>query len=362
MHAEVVVDDVHAVDVEIEHAFRHRFAPGRELRAHLGLERGARQERGQRVVVVLERGRRLARQELDETLGARLEVRGILFPEHHEESDDAAGGVAHRRAEDLVGRQLDRAHLDLVDHEIAPLQLRPVEQVPVDLGQDLDLRALAARRLADRDVALGHDERAEQAVEVIDAGLHQHAELVALERAVRIVRRHLEEQLEVVVARAQVARQEIDARPGLELALQALERRLHHRLHERIGTVFAVAREERRDRDDIAFVVAEPEYVGGRALVVLDEAVDAAGRGGRNARERRQHERRRIGPFVTLRHPERTALGVVEADAERARHQHPQELPVRIEVGLCAREMRRQIDGCDRGHRRQRRSGRPGRL
>ena len=58
---------------------------------------------------------------------------------------------------------------------------------------------------------------------MVDAGLHQHAELVALHRAVRIVRRHLEQQLEIVVARAQVARQDVDARPRLELALQALE-------------------------------------------------------------------------------------------------------------------------------------------
>ena len=102
--------------------------------------------------------------------------------------DHAAGGVADRRAEDLVGRELDRTDLDLVDHEVAPLQLHPVEQVPVDLGQDLDLWPLAARRLADRDAALGHDQGAEQAAEVVHAGLHHDAELVARLRVVRVLR------------------------------------------------------------------------------------------------------------------------------------------------------------------------------
>ena len=99
----------------------------------------------------------------------------------------------------------------------------------MDLGQDLDLRPLPERRLADCDAALRHDQRAEQAAEVVHAGLHHHAELVAGLRAVRILRGHLEEEVEVIIARAQVARQDIDARARLELALQALERGLHER-------------------------------------------------------------------------------------------------------------------------------------
>ena len=146
----------------------------------------------------------------------------------------------------------------------------------MDLRQDLDLGPLAARRLADRDAALGHDQGAEQAAEVVDAGLHHDAELVAGFRVVRILRRHLEQQLEVVVARLQVARQRVDARARLQLALQALERRLHQRLDEAVRTVLAVARQQRRDCDDVALFVAQPEDVGRRTLVVLAEAVDAA--------------------------------------------------------------------------------------
>ncbi len=152
VHAEVVVDQVHAVDVEVQHALGHRLAPRRELAAHLRLERGAREQRRQLVEVVLQRGRDLARQQLDEPLGARLEVGRVFGAEQREEPAHAARGMAYRRAQDLVGRQLDRAHLDLVDHQVAALQLRPVEQVPVDLGQQLDLRPLAARSLASRDV------------------------------------------------------------------------------------------------------------------------------------------------------------------------------------------------------------------
>ena len=220
----------------------------------------------------------------------------------------------------------------------------------MDLGEDLDLRPLAARRLADRDVAFRHDQRAEQAAEVVDAGLDEHAELVALHRAVRIVRRHLEEQLEIVVARAQVARQDVDARPRLELALQALERRLHHRLHERIGPVLAIAGQERGDRDDVAFVVAEPEDVGGRAFVVVDESIDAAGGRGRHIGERRRHERCRVRAVVAFCDPERGAIRIVEADPERAGHQHPQELPVRIEIRLRTGKVRGEVDWRCRSH------------
>ena len=350
VHAEVVVDDMHAVDVHVEHAFRRRLSARGELRANLGLEGRAREERGQRVEVVLQRGRGLSREELDEPLRARLEIRRFLLAEHDQESDDAPGGVPHRRAEDLVGRQLDRAHLDLVDHEVAALQLRPVEQVPMDLGEDLDLRPLATRRLADGDVAFRHDQRAEQAAEVIHAGLDEHAELVALHRAVRIVRGHLEEQLEIVVARAQVARQVVDIRPRLELALQALERRLHHRLHERIGPVLAIAGQERGDGNDVAFVVTEPEDVGWRAFVVVHESIDAAGGRGRHVGERRRHERRRIRAVVALCNPERDGIRVVEADSKRAGHQHPQELSVRIEIRLRTGKVRGEVDWRGRSH------------
>ena len=68
VHAEVFVDDVHAIDVHVQHAFGHRAAARGELRAHLGLERRAREERGERVVVGLQHRRRLARQEFGEAL------------------------------------------------------------------------------------------------------------------------------------------------------------------------------------------------------------------------------------------------------------------------------------------------------
>ena len=209
------------------------------------------------------------------------------------------------------------------------------------LREDLDLRPLAARRLADRDAAFRHDQRAEQAAEVVHAGLHHHAELVARLRAVRIFRSQLEEEIEVVVARAQVARQDVDARARLELALQALERGLHQRLHERIRTVLAVAREQRHDCDHVALVAAQPEDVGRRALVVLGEAVDTARGRGRDLRERGRDERRGIRAVIARRHPERRALGVIEADPERPRHQHPQKLAVGVEIRLRTGKVRR---------------------
>ena len=52
VHAEVVVDDVHAVDVHVQHAFRRRLLASGELAADLGFERGAREQRRQRVEVV----------------------------------------------------------------------------------------------------------------------------------------------------------------------------------------------------------------------------------------------------------------------------------------------------------------------
>jgi hypothetical protein len=345
VHAEVVVDHVQAVDVHVQDAFRRRLAARGELAADLCLEGGAREQGRQRVEVVRERGRRLARQQLDQALGARVEERGARLAEHHEEAGHAAGRMADRRREDLVGRQLDRADLDLVDHEVAPLQLHPVEQVPVDLGQDLDLRPFAARRLADRDAALGHDQGAQQAAEVVHAGLYHDAELVAGLRVVRILRGHLEQQLEVVVARAQVAGQRVEAGARLELSLQAFERRLHQRLHEAVWTVLAVARQEGRDGDDLALAITEPEDVGRRPLVVMAEAVDACGGRRRGLLERHRDERRRVGPVVVVCEPQRHASRVVEADSEGARHQHPQEMSVRIEIGPGARQVRGQVHG-----------------
>ena len=215
----------------------------------------------------------------------------------------------------------------------------------MDLGQDLDLRPLAARRLADRDAALRHDQRAEQAAEVVHAGLHHHAELVARLRAVRVFRGQLEEEIEVVVARAQVARQDVDARARLELALQAFERGLHEILHERVRAILAVAGEERRDRNHVALVTAQAEDVGRRALVVLAEAVDAAGGRGRDLGERGRNERRGVRAVIARRHPERRALGVIEADPERPRHQHPQKLAVGVEIRLRTGKVRRQFHG-----------------
>ena len=90
VHAEVVVDDVHAIHVHVQHAFGHRAAARGELRAHLGLECRAGEERGERIVVGLQDRRRLARQELGEPLGARVEVRRVLGAEHHEEAEHAA--------------------------------------------------------------------------------------------------------------------------------------------------------------------------------------------------------------------------------------------------------------------------------
>ena len=85
------------------------------------------------------------------------------------------------------------------------MQLRPVQQVPVGCRQDADLRLGTGARLADGNVALGNDQCAEHTVEVIDAGLRQKRQLVGLLRVLRIIRRDLEQQIEIIVARPQAA-------------------------------------------------------------------------------------------------------------------------------------------------------------
>src|SRR6185503_6632686 len=111
----------------------------------------------------------------------------------------------------------------------------------------------------------------------------------------------LEEEVEVVVARPKVARQDIDARASLELALQALERGLHEILYERVRAVLAVAGEKRRNRDHVAFFAAQAEDVGRRAFVVLAEAVDMARGRGRDLCKRGRDERRRVRAVIARR-------------------------------------------------------------
>jgi hypothetical protein len=340
VHAEVVVDDVQAIDVEVEHAVRAFVGRAGQRGPDLHLERGARQQRGRRVEVVLQDAGHLARQQLGEPLGAQVEIGLLRGAEQREEARDPARGVAHRHREDLVGGQAGGG-VDLVDDQAAPLQRGPVHQVAVRGGEDGQLRLAAGGRLADRDVALRHHQRAEHAVEMLHAGLHDHAELVRLLGILRIVRRDLEQQVEVLVPRLQVADHHAEAGARDQLALQALEGGMHEVVHERVGTALAVPRQQHGHGDHQATVVAQPERVGGRPLEVEREPVDLCRRGRRDAGERLLDDGRRIGAVIAVGNPQRVAARIVESDPAGPRHEHAQQLA----VGVEARPGRGQMQG-----------------
>ena len=74
MHAEGLVDDVQAVDVEIQDAVRSRRTGGRQQHRGLPFERVAGHEAGARIVLRLDDDRRFLRQQFGDARLMRIEI------------------------------------------------------------------------------------------------------------------------------------------------------------------------------------------------------------------------------------------------------------------------------------------------
>ena len=91
VHAEVFVDDVQLVDVDVQQAPALPRAIGLgEHELHALLERGARQQPGQRVVTGLDARRDLAREQVGEVHVAADELRRLELAEQREHARSAA--------------------------------------------------------------------------------------------------------------------------------------------------------------------------------------------------------------------------------------------------------------------------------
>ena len=126
VHAEVFVDDVQLVDVDVQQApaLTARFAfDEHELDALL--ERGARQQSRERVVTGLDARGDASRQQVGEMHVAADEFRRFELAEQREHAGSAAAALAQRAGEDAIGnRHLAGLRRDPVDDQRIAARLR----------------------------------------------------------------------------------------------------------------------------------------------------------------------------------------------------------------------------------------------
>ena len=201
------------------------------------------------------------------------------------------------------------------------------------LGADPRRRALAGA--AHRDVLVRNQQRADPAVEVIDAALHELREVVGGFAARGVALRGPEQQLEVAVAHHEAALQVADAALRDQLALQALERRAQQAVHEleraRVAARARFAAQDAEPAHQPRVAIPQQEHVGAvlavdrlGAAVVLRGGVHLA----RDGFLQRAVQFGRVDPVVQ---PHRQPHAVVDRDGLRARQQHLHDLPVRVE-------------------------------
>ncbi len=198
------------------------------------------------------------------------------------------------------------------------------------------LRAVdAARGAADGDALVRDHERAEQAIQVIDAALDDPAQLVGVVGTGvggigGAVRGDREQQVEVLVAGLQMPTELADVLLRDQLALQALERRAQQAVHERPRTRRAAvaAAGHGQDSEQLAGFLAQAEQVDRRVLVDLREDT-FLGAGLRQAGA--IHQRLQVGAVDVTAGEALHAVHVEDVDAGSARQQHLDELAVGLE-------------------------------
>jgi hypothetical protein len=163
-----------------------------------------------------------------------------------------------------------------------------------------------------------------------------------------------EQQFEVAVADQQAALQVADAVLGAELALKALERGAQQPLHQRERSCRAPLRGFTADDADRAeqllIGIAQQEHVG--AVIAIDRLGEAVVTARRTEflRERFLDEPVELRRVDAVVQPDRQAHAVVDRNRLRPRHQHLDELAVRIE-GRCADRRRLAFQRLSENHR-----------
>ena len=236
VHAEVLVQQVQAVDVDIDDAVFLAQDFGRQGGLYALLERGPREQARRRIVGVEQDVGDASPEQLDDAHLAQVEVRGAQFLEEHEHAVHALRPVHDRAGEDLVWNVRERPrHVRGVRGHRLPVQLTPAEQLAMGARENLGAgaRRRVQRGTAHGDVLVGNQQRADGAVEMVDAALDQLREIVGRVAALRLLLRRAKQQLEVAVADDEAALQVADARLRSEFALQAMQGRTQQSVHER---------------------------------------------------------------------------------------------------------------------------------
>ncbi len=344
VHAEILVQHVQAIEIDVDHAIVARERLRRQHRLHALLERRAGQQPGRRVVGVQQDVGDAAREQLDDPHLAQVEVGRFFGLEEHQDAEHALRALHHRAGKRLERHPGHRAAGErAIGRQRLPVQLRPADQVPVtpreEVGASPRWRAVA--RTADGDVLVGDQQRADAAAEMIDAALHEFREVVGRFSPGRLVVRATEQQLEVAVTHDQVPLQVTDAGLRNELALEALERRTQQAPDQVEWPQSVSLRRFPADQPDAAEQgagrIAQEEDVGHLLAPRLFGEPLLAARLGKLEGERLLHELVQRGVVEAFAHPHGDAHPIVDDDRLRTRQQHLYELAVGVERGGAER-------------------------
>ena len=337
VHAEVLVQHVQAVDVDVDDAVVLLQRLRRQHGVGALLEGGPRQQARRRIVRVHQDVGDAAPEQFDDAHLAQVEVRRMQALEQHQHAVHALGAMHHGTGKNLVRDLGERPGVvrDVGGHRL-PVQLGPAEHLAMRARQDVGARTRrrVGRRAAHGDVLVRDQECADGAAEMIDATLDQLREVVRGIAALGLLLRRTEQQLEVTIAHHEAALQAADAGLRREFALEALQRRPQQSMHqrERPGIAVRLAARHADDAEHRAVAVAQQEHVGD---LLARQRLREAGAQRTGLREFGGLgvllQGLQLDVVVVPAGPDRHAEAVVDDDRMRARQQHLEQLPVRVE-------------------------------
>ena len=282
-----------------------RVSASLNIELHALLERGARQQAGNGVVTGFDAGRDVAREQIGEVHVAPDELRRLEFAEQREHTRGAARSLAQRARQDAIrNRDLSGLRRDPVDDQRIAARLRDGEQLLLRAREDGDVAGL---RPGERQPLVRHDDAGEHALEM-SGGVGQQRLQVVRAAGLRVAAGHRQQQLEVLVARAQVFVELLDVGARQQVAAQQLERgpqvvvhvgeRQHvridaSRLHTTVTTAASHIAARRAARIDRPALRPAARSAGRRR--------SGRRRPGLDLRDRLQHQREQVGIGVSPR-------------------------------------------------------------
>ena len=188
------------------------------------------------------------------------EFRRFELAEQREHAGGAARALAQRAREDAIrDRDLAGLRRDPVDDERIAPRLRDGQQLALRAREDADVAALGMR---EHQALVGHDDAGEHALQVAGGVRQQRLQVVGAGGR-RMTAGHRQQQLEILVARAQRFIERVDIGARQQVAAQQLERGLqvivHVRERQHVGIARAAVADHGDDRGDAAARVAQPE-------------------------------------------------------------------------------------------------------